>query len=443
MNEINSSKTFKTTIRDLTSDGYGVGLMPDGAVAMIRGALPGDVIIAELEQGNTKRRNLARIVKREESSPDRCVHPCVHHSQGCPGSLLGIMKYEAGLAWKRNYLVQQLQRIGDLKNAPVEKVVESPQKWRYRDRIELHLWRDSRRWRFGFLNGSKRKLIPIVTCNLASEAVEQMVVEMDNSHKAIRDVSEPRSARILLRDNGEGGVIAVVFFPVKKLKNSALDIFRSWLNFLPLAGWQVRISASEKSRFFASSLTDESNYPRVVYPIGDQNIYLPPNTFIQTNRSVRELLVEEILSKVPDNARLLDLYGGFGAFGLAHALRGGEAVVVDSAPDGLKTGEKFCQENSLNARFVKMDLNKPDDLEMYLETADAVILDPPRAGLSDEVVQKINKHGAKKLMYVSCHPAALARDLAKLTKYKVVQIQPFDMFPQTPDLETLAILKRI
>ena len=416
--------------------------MPDGAVAMIRGALPGDVVIAELEQGNTKRRNLARIIKREESSPDRCVHPCVHHLQGCPGSLLGVMKYEAGLEWKRNNLTQQLKRIGDFTNVPVDKVVQSPEKWRYRDRIELHLRRDSRRWRMGFLNGAKRKLIPIVTCNLASEPVEAMLVEMDNSHKAIRDISEPRSARILLRDNGEGGVIAVVFFPVKKLRNKALEMFRGWLNFLPLAGWQVRISASEKSRFFDSNLIDEANYPRVVLPIGDKKIYLPPNAFIQTNHGVSDLLVAEILKHVPEDGQLLDLYGGFGAFGLAHALRGGEAVVVDSAPDGLKTGEKFAREYNLNARFVKLDLNKPDDLEMFLNTADTVIMDPPRSGLADEVAQKINQNGAKKLIYVSCHPAALARDLTKLSKYKVKQILPFDMFSQTPDLETMVLLKR-
>ena len=135
--------------------------------------------------------------------------------------------------------------------------------------------------------------------------------------------------------------------------------------------------------------------------------------------------------------------GGFGMFSLAHAIRGGRVMVVEVSQKASDAGRRFMGENRLAVTYVEQDLAYRPFRYQDMSQFDAMIVDPPRSGLHGRVLRQINTVGPRRLIYVSCHPAALARDLALLTSYTRVSLNPVDLFPQTPEVEVVAVLERV
>ncbi len=456
-------------ITDLTSDGRGVARREDGRVVFIEGAVPGDSVLATFQPGGKKKPLEGRVETIIVPSPDRTEHPCHHYAQGCPASPLGSLTYKAALDWKQNHLRETILRLGkktdgsgfglsvENKSSPgealssgedyrdaldrvIQPIVPSLLPWSYRERIELTLEKEET-WLGGYRTADG--VLPVKDCHLAMPSIRNSIREIEKALSCKRFQPDPslwrRALRLLLRDNGMDSVVAVLFVATNK-KFDTRPYREFFTSLTTLAGWQIRRVRNLNIRFISSDVVAEDGDVSINVPIKDSTIKVGPATFSQANREGTDTLVNLVLDTIADETHVLDLYGGYGAFGLAHALRGGSSAVADSAAEALTDGWRFARENRLDVYYLQADFSRNWPEKLDVNEFQCVILDPPRGGTSQQVLERLNNSSVEQIVYVSCHPAALVRDLTSLTQYRIGKIIPVDMFPQTPDLETIAVL---
>jgi len=418
---------------------------------MIPGALPGDRVIAETTQPRKNEILQGRIIRLREPSPHRIPHLCPHYTDGCSASPLGAMAYQAARDWKHHHLTETLKRIGRVPDPDIRPLIPSPNIWNYRDRIELHILRLADTWRLAYQ--SRDKPIPITNCLLATEPIQSAIALLDCALKAgawdIPSSSNLHKARLLIRDNGQGG--AVVILDVETGLSSALkSLTTDWLSQSIVTGWQVCVVSRMGERQRHSKVIAAGGDQSIRVELENRNLSLSPTAFTQVNVHLTPTLIGAVLDNLPASGNLLDLYGGYGAFALSYALRGGSGVVVESSFGAVAAGERFAEEYRLPVKFLTLDLNKSGALNSRIDIPvcpqsigdyDAVVVDPPRSGLHKPVLDWLNRNCPARIVYVSCHPAALARDLTRLTAHRPLFFQPLDMFPNTPDVETVAVLE--
>ncbi len=436
-------------ITDFSSDGRGVTRTAVGQVAFITGAIPGDKVTAVFGRASQKTPVPGRIKEIPYPSPDRIDHPCPHYTDGCPASPLGAMRYEATLKWKHKRLLETLRRIGRIYNPPVTAYLPSPKVWGYRGRIELQLvWKDDC-WHLAY-HGSDGP-IAIRNCLLSSKPVQKALQALNDGleQKLIPSGFRVESLggfvkemRILIRDNGHENAIVQLFLVTPSERITDYQPFIQLLDSSGLAGWRISTTPTVESRMFRSTVVEERGDPSVAFKLDASEVIMEPTVFTQINRSLVEGLIDVVLDTIPRRGRVLDLYGGFGMFALAQVMRGGRAMVVESSLDAVKAGSDFVSRNQLSVNYVQQDLNHRRFRYQEMKMFDALIADPPRSGIHKGIRLQMNAKGPRRIVYISCHPAAMARDLAALSAYTIVSINPVDMFPNTPELEAVAVLER-
>lgn len=441
---MNSSTSKQFIITDIASDGRGVGKDSEGRVVMIKGGLPGDEVAASVSPVSGK--GIANGVVDEiiTPSPERVEHPCPHHIQGCPASPLGAFRIDAALEWKHSHLKETLRRIGGLEEPDVRPPVPSPKSWGYRDRLELRLFPS----REGFALGYKSPggMIPVGDCLLGRDEIRRGVRELNASlagEQSLGAGCAPRSVpRLLFRYDGRGGAVALAF--IENVR--ALDISRLGriLNRVNFSGWQIRLVKDMDSRLFKFQTAESSGDARVFINVGiGRDIFVDPAVFSQTNLEGGKLLREMVTDLLPQEGRMMDLYGGFGAFALEYALKkSGRAVVIEASGAAVKTGQSYADNNGLPVNYVKANLAGRFPRLKYAGRFDAAVIDPPRKGIHRSLLDFLDVEGPSSLIYISCHPAALARDMKRFKHYMPLYFIPIDLFPNTPEIEVIAVLRR-
>ena len=434
-----NQKIETVTITDFSSQGLGVGRRASGQVAMIPYTVPGDQAEVDFEFAKPKGIAFGKLMSISSSSDDRGTHPCIHYSQGCRGSLLGAYDYKKGLTWKRNHLLTTLERIGKLKSPDVREVYPSPLEWNYRDRLEFQLQLKPGRIQIGFMGDNG--IIPIKTCCLSMNHIQDCLQNMLKTISTLKVDTVREDCRLLFRDNGLGQAVAVLFITDESTEN--YELLTRLLQQSGLARWEIRQVDDFKLRFVSSKLIEMVGETFIYVKFGRYSMELPLLSFTQTNPSAAALLRRLVIDLIPDKANLLDLYGGYGAFALEYVNRkSGSALVLESSHSMVKAGREFAKKVSLPVKFLQSDLNYPVSINKSFGQFDVVIADPPRDGLHRNVIKYLNTNGPKQLIYVSCHTAALARDIKELKRYTPEYFIPVDMFANTARLETIALFTR-
>jgi len=458
---------YITKIYDFSSSGWGVGRKADYRVSLIRGAVIGDTVeFTVLTDSHTLTNGI--VSKIIEPSPDRIKHPCVHYDDGCAGSLLGSYDYHKGIEWKRNNLREVLRRIGKIENPNIEDIITGERIWGYRNRIELQIFRTEDVVDMGYK--SDRKQLPICDCLLAMNSIRQVLPSLKKALATIKPKPSGLSGRMLLRDNGHGQCVGVLFIARQQEKE-----WRLWIGGLKelFAGWQMRTMFSLDHRFTDSVLVDSAGDAAIYRDISGKEIMIDTMCFSQTNDEIEVKMRELVLKELSPDGRLLELYGGYGhiglAFGFEHNLKRypikpavekppnndapgeenrtvvEEAVkifITDVNKEAIKIARRYINKYNLSGGSAPLDAAVAARRFLLQDTPQYVIADPPRSGLSREVIRCLNEVKVKKLIYISCHPAVLARDLDLLKEYEPKRFIPFDMFPQTAEMETVCILER-
>jgi 23S rRNA (uracil1939-C5)-methyltransferase len=426
-------------ITDLTWEGIGVAHNEEGIVVMVAGGLIGDIVHIKPDFKQHKNYIKAEVSELVSPSPHRIPHPCIHHIQGCPASPLGALDYHFALDWKFNHLRETLKRLGRYTEIKISPPVPSPSIWNYRDRLELHLANVGGRTAIGYV--SRSGFVAIDECHLGTLPIRKSLNSLSQRLKAypLAKISD-KAIRVLIRDNGRNKSFIIVFI---ESNLAVADFFVEVFNSLELAGWQIRTVTDMDNRFFKSKLIKESGDTKIYIKVdAKREIALPPLVFTQANRQASAILRERILHMCPEGGNLCELYGGFGAFAIDFVIKKrGKATIIDSSPSAIVVGKRFAERFGLPLQYKLWDLKHAPASVLKIDKFDIAILDPPRKGVHRSTLSSINHSHIPIVIYLSCNPGTLARDLSWLESYRVIEFTPFDLFPNTPDLETIAVLR--
>jgi 23S rRNA (uracil1939-C5)-methyltransferase len=429
-------------IDSLAFGGRGVA-RADGFVVFVAGALPGDRVRAEVTKGK-KRFAEARAVELLRSAEDRLPDTCVHGGEPCPGAPWQGLPYEQQLHYKQEQVAEALGRIGGLEGFELEEIVPALEQWRYRNKLE---------YSFGESDGNEPSGL---TLGFHARGRWDVTVDADDCHLASVAGNEARNAvREWARDEGlpawnrrdHRGV----------LRNLAVREGRR------TGQIQTRL-VTTKARFprppvdLHTIVEDEAGgtdgptgvlgSERLREELCGLQLEISHGAFFQTNTEMAERLYAVALeyAGLSGRERVFDLFCGIGTIGLTMAAQAGEVWGLEIVPEAIEDAERNARANRIeNARF--MAGNARTGVRPLVEKAgkpDVVVVDPPRAGLSQKIVRRVLECEAQKIVYVSCNPTTLAPNATQLAEagYKLARVRPVDMFPQTPHIECVALFEK-
>lgn len=419
--------TATVPIHGIAAGGTGVGRLPDGRAVFVHRTAPGDR--ARVELTTVKRRwARGRLVELDEAGPQRREAPCPFYDR-CGGCTLEHLEYAAQLQAKTTLVTDALERIGGRSDLPEVEAHPSPREFRYRSRVSFTLLRlQGGRVVAGFHELERPGHILDVDggCLLPEAPVARVWDAMRSGWgPSARRLPPGAKLRLTLRHLGDGQVTLLVEGGGGGGEPYAL------LKEVPglRAIWH-RPEGGEIPQLVAGHGDLEETWLGERYPAR-------AGAFVQVNREAGEELHALALRELgaPRGRRFVDAYCGIGVYGRRMARHGGTAVGIEVDEGAVEMARSRPQ-----GGFTILEGRVEDRLSEALP-ADVVILNPPRAGVADGVMETLAHARPARIVYVSCDPATLARDLDRLgDAYRVGRLQVFDLFPQTAHVETLVTL---
>ena len=393
-----------------------MGRLADGRAVFVPFGLPGERVRITLTE---EKRNFARgaIVEVLDASPLRIAPRCIHFGV-CGGCHYQHLPYGEQLKAKREILRDQLTRIGKIENPPVQEMVPSPSPWNYRNHVQWHLTEVGK---LGYMMAQTPRVFAIQECHLPEGSINAMwprlefEPEMDIERVSLRSGVDEELMLVLESDSPESPELEIE------------------------AGISVAHVFEENAVVIAGN-------DHLTIRVLDRDFRVSAASFFQVNTAMAGKMVEHLRANLPadPSATLLDIYCGAGLFSAFFASTY-ERVI------GIESSSSACEDFAFNLdEFENVELYEGlteeilPNLIRHVTDVTYVILDPPRAGLDKAVVDEIIKLSPKVLAYVSCDPSTLARDAARLIHggYKLKQVTPFDLFPQTFHIESISFFER-
>ena len=432
-------------ITALSNGPAAIARLASGKTAFVAGGVPGDV--AEIEGVRDHERFCeAKIVRLEQASPHRVKKPGNPLVESGAAPWIQV-DYPTQLAAKRSNVVAQLQRIGRFEPEIAEQLVgdalASPDELFYRNKIELNVGTDSSgRLKLGVHAAGSHDLVAVDTYPLAHKGIERAPKALQGALRYLAGTHDLGIFRIGVRHSNATGDVEIALwtkpgaFPRKAVATtlqSAVDA-TSVVRVMADPGRARRIKGVE-------ALSGKGFWEEDV--CGFRYKVSAPS-FFQVNTIQAQRMVELAMDalEIDPASRVADLYCGVGTFTLPLARRAGEVFAVESAASSVRDLRRNAETNGIDGITV-IGGDSARELKA-LGHLDALIVDPPRAGLAKGVAEDIAQAAPERMVYVSCDPATLARDLARLANvgYAVQSVKPVDLFPQTPHIECVCSLVR-
>lgn len=424
-------------ITDLSHDGRGVGHHNDKAV-FVRGALPGETVAARLT-GRHRRFDEALCEEVTNPSPDRVEPPCPWFER-CGGCALQHLEAGAQLKWKHKRLADNLERIGGVEPeqwwAPISS---GPWHYRRRSRLSVRQVRAKGRVLVGFREPRGRYVADIEDCRVLHPAFGQRLMDLSN---LMGQLSIADSIPQIETANGDDSA-AMIVRHMEPFSTDDLMLLRRWSDDNGIA-----IYLQPKGPDTVHLLWPQNHQLSYRLDEFDLTMNFSPQHFIQVNAKINRALVSravELMALEADD-RVLDLFCGLGNFTLPLATRAGRVTGVEGEPALIEAARKNAGHNGIdNADWAVADLTTDVSAQdWYRAGFDAALIDPPRSGAL-EVLPVIASSGARRVVYVSCNPATLARDAGELVDrhgFRLVGAGIADMFPHTAHTESIALFER-
>jgi 23S rRNA (uracil1939-C5)-methyltransferase len=435
---------LELTIDSLAHGGNGVA-RHDGYVVFVAGAVPGDRVRAVV--GKAKRAYAeARAIEIVEASPDRVPALADH-----PGAPWQVLPYERQLEVKAEQVREALERIGHLSDFELEPIVPAVEQWRYRNKLEYSFGTGpDGELVCGFhAPGRWDEIVGMTDCLLASERSNEVREQVLQWCRAQGLGAWDRREQIgllrnlVVREGRRTGDLQVrlVTSPGSIDVDSLADAVACDSLF-----WTRQEQLGETA--LGGETTLISGTPQLREQIGGLDFLISPEAFFQTNTEMAEQLywLAAEYAQLRGHERVFDLYCGIGTIGLTLAARAREVVGVEIVEPAVADAIENARINDIvNARFYAGDIRLAmRDLVEEAGRPDVAVVDPPRAGLSQKVVRRIIEAQPSRIVYVSCNPTTLAPNAAQMVEagYRLLRVRPVDMFPQTPHIESVALLEK-
>ena len=453
------------TIDDLAYGGEGVG-RADGYVVFVPGGLPGDRLQVRLVQARSRfgRGAIEAVI---EPSPQRVEAPCPYFGR-CGGCRLQHVAYPAQLAYKTKQVADALERLGGLRDVPLRPIIGAEEIFGYRNKMEFTVARPRRG--AGTVAESARgclvvglpeterydAVLDIDRCLLQSDRMNALLAEA-------RAFFVDRGLTVYEQDTGEGLLRFLMLREGRHTGELMTNVVTSAPAVSELAPLVARLQAREagttsvilnvnpKKASVAVGVEEHllGGRDHIRERVGGLTFRVSANSFFQTNTRQAERLFDLVVEStgLTGTETVIDLYSGTGAISLLLARRArwvygvelAQAAVDDAGANAAANGITNCTFLAGEVRFVLPSLIAKG------VTAEVVVADPPRAGFHPKALHALITLGARRIVYVSCNPTTLARDLGELSRggYRVEWVQPVDMFPHTPHIEAVARLERV
>jgi 23S rRNA (uracil1939-C5)-methyltransferase len=411
--------------------------------------VPGDLVRARVKRSKRDYAE-ATTVELVEASPDR-VEPRAPH----PGAPWQVIPYERQVEEKERQVRDALERMGRFESPPVEPMVHAVEQWRYRNKLEYSFGEDEQgKLVLGFHHPGRWDRIDDVTEDvLASERIEAVAQaakawarEEGLSGWDRRDQSG-FLRNLVVREARKAGEVQAHLITGEG--SFAADDFAAAVPAESIL-WTRTSDVSETTRTGDTDvLAGQKALEEQLEVLGEKfRFRISPDAFFQTNTLMAERLYGAAgeLAGLSGRERVLDLFCGIGTIGIALAPHAGAVIGVELVPEAVRDAQRNARLNGIdNARFIGGDVRTT--LRPLLEEAgeaDVVVVDPPRAGLSQKVVRRVLEANAQKIVYVSCNPTTLAPNARQIVDagYELKTVRPVDMFPQTPHIECVALFER-
>jgi len=434
-------------IDSLAFGGAGVARHEGGWVVFVREALPGDTVRAVV----TKRKRHygeAQLLEVITPSPDR-VEPLAHH----PGAPWQVMPYEKQLEIKAEQVEDALRRLGHLDGFQMLPIVPAVEQWRYRNKLEFSFGTDAATGELicGFhAPGSWEDIVHVEDCLLQSErgneARRQVLVwaraQGHTAYDRRTQIGELRN--LVIREGRRTGEIQV-----RLVVSEGVEVEAGSLNAAVQADSLLVTEITTVGETTTGGSTSRvAGNETITEELGGLTFRLGGQSFFQTNTEMAEKLyaVTADVAKLQGWERVYDLFCGIGTIGLSLASRSGEVWGLEIVEEAIVNALDNAKANDIsNAHYFAGDVRLAmRDLVEKAGRPDVIVVDPPRAGLSQKVVRRVLEASAKRIVYVSCNPTTLAPNAAQMAEegYVLKTVQPVDMFPQTPHIECVALLER-
>ncbi len=417
-------------IESMAFKGYGVGRIA-GRVVFVPYSVTGDEARVEIVE-EKKNYSFGRLGALLASSPWRAEPPCPYFGTcgGCQWQHIEVGK-QAEI--KRDILGDVLQRLGGLKEVPRVSIVPSPRPYGYRARVQLKVEGQS----LGYYQAGSHRIVDIECCPISHPLINRIISILRPERPRLSSLKE---VEIRISPEDERGVLILqADSPTRPLHDLAEELLRVHpvLKGVVLAGNEGAFRLGEPFSTFSISVDHRGGTEAV-------KLRASPGSFFQVNLEQNQALAGTVLEfgEVKEGERVLDLYAGIGNFSLLLGLIAGEVVGVEENGAAVEDARFNAGENRIGrCRFLQ---GRVEDIlkNWKRERPDLVVLDPPRAG-GRRIVDSIAGMTPKRIVYVSCDPATLSRDLRFFGEYgySLRGIRLIDMFPQTYHMEVVALLK--
>ena len=450
--KIEMNQTFPLTIKRLGINGEGVGYFKK-QVVFVPGALPGEEVVVEVTKTHPKfaQAKIKNIRKRSEFR----VQPKCKVYEECGGCQLQHLDYGQQLKEKRDIVIQALERYTKF---PIEQLdirdtigMENP--WNYRNKSQFQVGQKDGQVLAGLYGLDSHHLINI----------DQCVVQHSKTNKAIGTIKKilQKLQIPIYNEKSKKGIVRTIVARVgiqtkelqivlitaqKELPKKDLIIEEIRKRLPEVKSIMQNINGEKTSLIFGEETVNLAGNDFIQETLGDLSFELSARTFFQLNPEQTVKLYNEVKSAagLTGKEKVVDAYCGVGTIGLWVADQAAEIRGMDVIPESIEDAKKNAARHGI--KHAKYEKGKAEVILPKWSkegwTPDVVMVDPPRTGLDEKLLNTILQIKPKRMVYVSCNPSTLAKDISVLSaQYKVEYIQPVDMFPQTSLVECCALLK--
>lgn len=450
--KIEKNIEYDIDILGMGFEGEGVGKLDDFTV-FVPGALKGEKVRIKLIKVN-KNYGFGKLEQILTPSLDRVTPNCLIYDK-CGGCQLQHLSYDAQLKFKKERVRDCIERIGKLKEIKINETIGMENPYRYRNKVQLPVGKNNGKVEIGFYSSRSHRIINMESCGIQDKTADKIIslvrAWLEDFNIPIYDEASGSGIirHIMIRTGfvtGEVMVVVVTNVHDLPFANKLIDMLtcnienlKSIMQNVNTKKTNVILGLENKLLWGKSTITDY---------IGKFKFKISPLSFFQVNPVQTKILYEKALeyAELKGEETVFDAYCGTGTISLFLSQKAKKVYGVEIVPEAINDAKENAAENGVtNAEFIVGESEKviPELIEKGVK-ADVVVVDPPRKGCGRELLDAIGKMIPERIVYVSCDPATLARDLGILDGlgYEVVDTQPVDMFPGTAHVECVVGIRR-
>lgn len=449
--QVRIHEAYTVAIRDLGVHGEGIGSV-DGFTVFVPGALPGETVTAEITLLK-KSYAVGKLLSIEQESPFRTVPECSVYEH-CGGCQLSHLTYEGQLDMKYRRVKDVIERIAGESGDLVKPVLPAAHPFAYRNKMAVPAGLVKGKAALGCYRQGSHDIIPVSSCAIQKEENNRLLqfarrfIEKYGISVYDEKTRKGSLRRVMGRVGDDGKVMVVLVTAsetlpeekrwIEEIQKELPEAVSLWHNIQPKPGNTI-LGAKIRHLWGRETLTAS---------LCGLRFEVSPYSFFQVHKEQAEILYEKALAyaDLKGGETVIDAYCGTGTISLCLAKKAKRVIGIEIVKSAIEDAKKNAKMNHMeNTEFYAADAGKfmPQLYRKGL-VPDVIVMDPVRAGCSEEVLKAAAGMNPKRIVYVSCNPATFARDakILKLEGYEIKEIQPVDMFPQTMHVETVALLIR-